>query len=45
MVANYLKHMKANWKVAFHSLGDFTIHFLHGLLPIIKIKHKEREES
>ena len=24
---NYMKHLKANWKVAFHSFNDFLEHF------------------
>lgn len=35
----YLSHLRANWKVAWHSLGDFLEHFLHGLLPFISWKH------
>jgi hypothetical protein len=39
---HYLKHLIKNWKVSLHSLGDMLIHFIHGLLPIIKIKHYEK---
>ena len=35
----YLEHLKANWKVAFHSLDDFLEHFLHGLIPYIRWRH------
>lgn len=38
---NYMKHLKANWKVAFHSLNDFLEHFIHGLIPCIKWEHKQ----
>ena len=38
---NYLEHLKANWKVAFHSLGDFLEHFIHGLIPCIQWKHQQ----
>ena len=38
---NYMKHLKANWKVAFHSFNDFLEHFIHGLLPCIKWEHKQ----
>lgn len=37
----YMKHLKANWKVAFHSFNDFLEHFIHGLLPCIKWEHKQ----
>ena len=40
---NYFQHLKANWKVALHSLSDMLIHFIHGLLPFIEIKHYENE--
>jgi len=39
---SYFEHLKANWKVAAHSLGDMLIHFFHGVLPFIEIKHEER---
>lgn len=35
----YIKHLQANWKVALHSLKDFNAHFIHGIIPAIKIKH------
>ena len=38
---SYLQHLKANWKVAGHSLLDFLEYFLHGLCPAIKWKHKQ----
>ena len=38
---NYVKHLKANWKVALHSFNDFLEHFLHGLLPFIKWEHEQ----
>jgi len=37
----YFSHMKINWHVALHALGDFFAHFIHGLLPFIKIKHHQ----
>jgi hypothetical protein len=30
-----------NWCVALHALGDFVSHFIHGLIPFIKIKHHQ----
>jgi len=41
----YFEHLKANWKVSLHSLGDMLIHFIHGLLPFIEIKHYERDNQ
>ena len=38
---NYMKHLKANWKVALHSFNDFLEHFIHGLLPFIKWEHEQ----
>ena len=38
---NYFEHIVKNWKVAGHALGDFFAHFIHGLLPFIKIKHHQ----
>ena len=38
---NYFKHLCMNWKVAFHALTDFFAHFIHGLIPCIKIKHHQ----
>jgi len=37
----YFEHLKANWKVAFHSLNDFFEHFIHGLIPYISWKHTQ----
>jgi hypothetical protein len=42
---NYIKHLIKNWKVAKHSLFDFWIHFIHGLIPIIKIEHPYQKEN
>lgn len=42
---NYFEHLIKNWKVALHSLGDMLIHFIHGLLPFIEIKHYERDNQ
>lgn len=41
---NYFQHLKANWKVAFHSLNDFFEHFLHGLIPAIKWNHYQKKD-
>jgi len=38
---NYFKHLYTNWIVAGHALKDFGCHFVHGLIPIIKIKHHQ----
>lgn len=38
----YFQHLKANWKVAAHSLSDALEHFLHGLIPFIKWEHKQK---
>lgn len=38
---NYFVHLCANWNVAFHALADFFAHFIHGLIPLIKIKHHQ----
>lgn len=42
----YFEHLKANWKVSLkclkiiiHESYDCFAHFIHGLIPIIKIKH------
>lgn len=52
-LVNYFKHLKSNWKVAlstryhtswFHTISDILEHFLHGLIPCIKWKHKQREK-
>jgi hypothetical protein len=40
-VKYYFIHLIKNWKVAFHALGDFLAHFIHGLLPFINIKHHQ----
>ena len=37
----YMQHLIKNWKVAFHALYDFFAHFVHGLIPYIKIKHHQ----
>lgn len=42
MIHKYFNHLFANWNVAIHSLGDVFIHFIHGLIPLIEIKHEER---
>ncbi len=38
---NYTNHLIKNWKVARHALFDFGVHFIHGLIPLIKIEHPE----
>jgi hypothetical protein len=38
-IYKYFNHLVINWKVTLHSLSDALIHFIHGLIPIIKIKH------
>ena len=37
----YTQHLIENWKVAFHALHDFFAHFIHGLIPAIKIRHHQ----
>lgn len=37
----YTQHLIKNWKVAFHALHDFFAHFIHGLIPAIKIRHHQ----
>ena len=38
---SYFEHLRKNWYVAFHALTDFFAHFIHGLLPFIKIRHHQ----
>lgn len=38
---SYIEHLMLNWKVAAHALKDFWAHFIHGLVPCIKIKHHQ----
>ena len=42
---NYFKHLWMNWRVAGHALTDFFAHFVHGLIPYIKIKHHQPVQS
>ena len=47
---NYFQHLKLNWIVAGHALKDAFVHFVHGIIPGIKIKHhqpvkRESEDS
>ena len=35
----YFDHLWLHWKVAGHALFDFCKHFVHGLMPFIKIEH------
>lgn len=37
----YTQHLIKNWQVAFHALYDFFAHFIHGLIPCIKIRHHQ----
>ena len=37
----YTQHLIKNWQVAFHALHDFFAHFIHGLIPVIKIRHHQ----
>lgn len=37
----YLKHLKSNLRVAFHSLYDFFEHLIHGIIPCIRWNHKQ----
>ena len=41
----YFQHLKANWKVAAHSLNDALEHFLHGLVPVIYWEHQQSTEG
>lgn len=38
---SYIEHLAANWRVAAHALWDFWAHFIHGLIPFIKISHHQ----
>lgn len=38
---SYIEHLAANWRVAIHALWDFLAHFIHGLIPFIKIRHHQ----
>lgn len=37
----YIKHLIKNWRVSAHALKDSLAHFIHGLLPFVKIKHHQ----
>ena len=37
----YFKHLAKNWRVSAHATKDAFAHFIHGLLPFIKIKHHQ----
>jgi len=37
----YINHLKKNWRVAAHALSDCFCHFVHGLIPIVEIKHHQ----
>lgn len=37
----YIKHLIKNWRVSAHALKDSFAHFVHGLLPFVKIKHHQ----
>ncbi len=38
---NYIQHLFLNWKVAAHAFKDIFTHFIHGILPFVKIKHHQ----
>lgn len=42
---NYFEHLKLNWIVAGHALKDAFAHFVHGIIPEIKIKHHQPNEA
>lgn len=37
----YLNHLGKNWRVGGHALRDVCAHFIHGFIPIIKIRHHQ----
>lgn len=37
----YFQHLIKNWQVAGHCIVDFIAHFIHGLMPAIKVKHHQ----
>ena len=41
----YIKHLIANWEVAGYALFSFITHFIHGLIPFIKINHLQQKEG
>lgn len=41
MLKKYAKHLMANWRVAAHAQKDVFAHFIHGLIPAIKIRHHQ----
>ena len=41
----YLKHLIRNWRVACHAIKDVFAHFIHGILPFIKIRHHSSVEK
>lgn len=38
---SYFQHLLKNWYVARRAFKDFVCHLVHGLVPLIKIKHHE----
>ena len=42
---SYYGHLLANWRVVFHSLNDFSEHFLHGLISAILQEHNQHNED
>lgn len=41
----YFTHLMANWRVSLHALRDVIAHFIHGILPFVKIKHHQPTEE
>lgn len=41
---SYLNHLLNNWKISGHAFLDFLAHFIHGLVPSIKINHHQPKE-
>ena len=41
MINNYTKHLLKNWYIAGHALKDCFCHLIHGLVPVVKIKHHQ----
>ena len=44
-IMNYWIHLKANWRVAGHAIGDCLAHLIHGLIPAIKISHHQPDKA
>ena len=41
----YLTHLWRNWQAAGHAARDAVAHFIHGLIPGIRIKHHGPKEG